>query len=140
MQIERFAILSQLYFLLHLVLHFIGFSWHHYFFAITVFATILVVSCPCALGIATPMVISLGIDKATKEGVLIKGGQYLEKLSSVDTIVFDKTGTLTKGKPEVTDVIPINGYSEFEILQFTTSNWRCKVRTSDCTIHSEKGI
>ncbi len=90
-------------------------------FAITVFATILVVSCPCALGIATPMVISLGIDKAAKEGVLIKGGQYLEKLSSVDTIVFDKTGTLTKGKPEVTDVIPINGYSEFEILQLAAS-------------------
>jgi P-type Cu+ transporter len=90
-------------------------------FAITVFATILVVSCPCALGIATPMVISLGIDKAAKEGVLIKGGQYLEKLSSADTIVFDKTGTLTKGKPEVTDVIPINGFSEFEILQLAGS-------------------
>jgi Cu+-exporting ATPase len=90
-------------------------------FAIAVFATILVVSCPCALGIATPMVIPLGIDKAAKEGVLIKGGHYLEKLSSADTIVFDKTGTLTKGKPEVTDVIPINGFSEFEILQLAGS-------------------
>ena len=58
-------------------------------------------------GIATPMVISLGIDRAAKEGVLIKGGQYVEKLSSIDTIVFDKTGTLTMGNPEVTNVISI---------------------------------
>jgi P-type Cu+ transporter len=90
-------------------------------FAITVFATVLVVSCPCALGIATPMVISLGIDKAAREGILIKGGQYLEKLSSVDTIVFDKTGTLTNGKPEVTDVIPSDGYKEFDVLQLASS-------------------
>jgi Cu+-exporting ATPase len=85
-------------------------------FAITVFATILVVSCPCALGIATPMVISLGIDRAAREGVFIKGGQYLEKLSSIDTIVFDKTGTLTNGEPQVTNVIPNEGYNEFELL------------------------
>ena len=90
-------------------------------FGITVFATILVVSCPCALGIATPMVISLGIDKAAREGVFIKGGQYLEKLSSIDTIVFDKTGTLTNGKPQVTDVIPNEGYNEFELLQLASS-------------------
>ena len=90
-------------------------------FAITVFATVLVVSCPCALGIATPMVISLGIDTAAKKGILIKGGQYLEKLSSIDTVVFDKTGTLTTGKPEVTDVIPSDGYSEFELLQLASS-------------------
>lgn len=90
-------------------------------FAITVFATVLVVSCPCALGIATPMVISLGIDKAAREGVLIKGGQYLEKLSSVDTIVFDKTGTLTNGRPEVTDVIPSGSYKEFDVLQLASS-------------------
>ena len=90
-------------------------------FAVTVFATILVVSCPCALGIATPMVISLGIDRAARQGVLIKGGQYLEKLSSIDTIVFDKTGTLTNGKPEVTDVISNKGYTDFELLQLAAS-------------------
>jgi len=90
-------------------------------FAITVFASILVVSCPCALGIATPMVISLGIDRAAREGVFIKGGQYLEKLSSIDTIVFDKTGTLTNGKPQVTDVIPSDGYNEFGLLQLASS-------------------
>ncbi|HSF00206.1 MAG TPA: copper-translocating P-type ATPase [Nitrososphaeraceae archaeon] len=90
-------------------------------FVITVFATILVVSCPCALGIATPMVVSLGIGKAAREGILIKGGKYLEKLASIDTIVFDKTGTLTKGKPEVTDIIPNDGYNENYVLQMAYS-------------------
>jgi P-type Cu+ transporter len=90
-------------------------------FAITVFATVLVVSCPCALGIATPMVVSLGIDRASREGVLIKGGEYLEKLASIDTVVFDKTGTLTIGQPHVTDIIPNEGYTEFEVLQLALS-------------------
>lgn len=91
-------------------------------FAITVFATILVVSCPCALGIATPMVVSLAIGKAAKQGIIVKGGIYLERLASVDTVVFDKTGTLTKGKPEVTDLIPINGYDEHYLLQMAASS------------------
>lgn len=91
-------------------------------FAITVFTTILVVSCPCALGIATPMVVSLAIGKAAKQGIIVKGGIYLEKLASVDTVVFDKTGTLTKGKPEVTDLVPVNGYDEHYLLQLAASS------------------
>ncbi|MDF0681882.1 MAG: HAD-IC family P-type ATPase [Candidatus Nitrosocosmicus sp.] len=91
-------------------------------FAITMFATILVVSCPCALGIATPMVVSLAIGKAAKQGIIVKGGIYLERLASVDTVVFDKTGTLTKGKPEVTDLIPNNGYDEHYLLQMAASS------------------
>jgi P-type Cu+ transporter len=90
-------------------------------FVITIFATILVVSCPCALGIASPMVVSLGIGKAAKEGVLIKGGRYLEKLASIDTVVFDKTGTLTNGKPMVTEIVPNVNYSEFDVLQLASS-------------------
>lgn len=91
-------------------------------FAVTVFATILVVSCPCALGIATPMVVSLSIGKAAKQGIIVKGGIYLERLASVDTVVFDKTGTMTKGKPEVTDLIPNNGYNEYYLLQMAASS------------------
>lgn len=90
-------------------------------FLVTVFATVLVVSCPCALGIATPMVVSLGVGKAAKQGVLIKGGEYLEKLAHIDTVVFDKTGTLTSGKPEVTDVIPNDAHDEATILRFASS-------------------
>lgn len=90
-------------------------------FAVTVFATVLVVSCPCALGIATPMVISLAIDKATNHGVLIKGAKYVEKLSAINTVVFDKTGTLTNGRPEVTDVIPTNNHDVSELLQLAVS-------------------
>jgi P-type Cu+ transporter len=91
-------------------------------FSITVFATVLVVSCPCALGIATPMVVSLAIGKAAKQGIIIKGGKYLEKLASVNTIAFDKTGTLTKGKPEVTDLIPISKYDKYYLLQMAASS------------------
>lgn len=67
------------------------------------------------------MVISLGIGKAAKQGVLIKGGKYLEKLAALDTIVFDKTATLTIGKPEVTDIISNDGYDESYLLRLASS-------------------
>jgi Cu+-exporting ATPase len=91
-------------------------------FVITVFATVLVVSCPCALGIATPLVVSLAIGIAAKHGIIIKGGKYVEKLASVNTIVFDKTGTLTNGKPKVTDLISFNEYDEYYLLQIAASS------------------
>ena len=82
---------------------------------------LLVVSCPCALAISTPVSMVSGITAGTKNGVLIKGGEYIEEMQNIKTMVFDKTGTLTEGKLEVTDVISLNKYSENEILQITGS-------------------
>jgi len=79
-----------------------------FFFALTIMVSILVVACPCAMGIATPTAVMVGLGKGAENGILIRNGEYLEKVHKLDTIVFDKTGTLTKGEPEVTDIIPFN--------------------------------
>lgn len=86
-------------------------------FAFTTAVAVLIIACPCALGLATPAAIVVGAGKGAENGILIKGGEYLEKTQKIDTVVFDKTGTLTKGKPAVTDLIILDSdYSEEEIL------------------------
>ncbi len=91
-----------------------------FLFSLTVLVTVLVVSCPCALGIATPTALMVGIGKGAEHGMLIKSGKVLESAYRVDTVVFDKTGTVTNGAPQITDVIPLNGYGEREILKYAS--------------------
>jgi len=83
--------------------------------------TFLVISCPCALVISVPLSFFAGIGGASRAGILIKGGNYLEALAKADTIVFDKTGTLTKGSFSVTDVLPANGFSKDEVLFYAAN-------------------
>ena len=82
---------------------------------------VLLIACPCALGIATPTAILAGVGKGAEYGVLLRSGEYVEKARKLSTVVFDKTGTLTKGEPKVTDIIAYSTFSEQEVLLFAGS-------------------
>lgn len=101
-------------------------SWHYIGgiglgYSVLVFVSVVVIACPCALGVATPAALVVGTNRGAQFGVLIKGGEYLERAGKLDTVVFDKTGTLTTGKPAVTDVVPVGTMTAEELLHFAGS-------------------
>jgi Cu+-exporting ATPase len=90
-------------------------------YALIVFVTVLIIACPCALGIATPVSLMVGVGKGAENGILIRSGDALETAQKLNAVVLDKTGTITEGKPSLTDVITTKGFSEDEVLSLSAS-------------------
>ena len=90
-------------------------------FGLVAAVSVLIIACPCALGLATPMSIMVGVGRGAQEGVLIKNAEALERMEKIDTLVVDKTGTLTEGKPKVVAVVALPGFDEAQVLRFAAS-------------------
>ncbi len=90
-------------------------------FAVLIFVSVLIIACPCALGIATPAALLVASGRAAKEGILVKDGEALQMASRIDTVVMDKTGTLTRGRPEVTDIIQVSTYGKKDMLRLAAT-------------------
>ena len=90
-------------------------------FGLVAAVSVLIIACPCALGLATPMSIMVGVGRGAQAGVLIKNAEALERMEKIDTLVVDKTGTLTEGKPKVAAVVPAEGFDETQVLRLAAS-------------------
>ncbi|MEM0482577.1 MAG: heavy metal translocating P-type ATPase [Nitrososphaerota archaeon] len=88
---------------------------------LTSFIAVLIIACPCALGLATPAAIVVGTGKGAERGILIKGGEVLERAQRIDAVLLDKTGTITKGTPSVAEVVPLNGFDEATVIRLAAS-------------------
>ena len=90
-------------------------------YALVTSVTVLIIACPCALGLATPMSLMVGIGKGAENGILIRSGEALQTAHQIKTVVLDKTGTITKGKPELTDVVVVGAWKENDLLRLAAS-------------------